>query len=769
MADNSKQRRDASPGQDGGPIGRDLGEAVYARHARFVWPTSIASSLAQRFAPFTDKRLPLAATVQRRWSVENSSLARWPDFHWLQAFTARSPRNAGSARRAMAQRSTEVSGQVPGHSVLAASNRAHADFAPPAAESTLSPESEVRSAASAVAPTADPPQELGAAPARLVVQDGSTAAHRFSEVSRGTESLAAPVAPTTHADASVSGSALGRPATVYNAPPIIRRSVASGQRGIGPADSTGRHIPESPNEIRETAAQRSSEETPIQPSVSVESGTGSSTTDRVIFDGTDSDSHSLQRHSLAGPSMARGTQAAELHHINPSPSASRSQDAAARQSERTAAQSLQLSPHQAPSQSVTRAAPSQAVSRGHETSHDSLIMTHATAKPQEPTTEPTTLHASAASRSRQVVPDTAARSQTPGQTPPQAVQHASSIPHVAEDATENVTHSSIVVHESHTDAPEAAMLHLNESSSHAPTLPSADRTGESHGAALPSPVLRGNSDLPADRSPVRLQGDSVSPELSSAGSVDTARANVADDSTLQLNNAAHSHTKDPVAALTPGPNIYAARRIHTSGHSPEVTFSMRDGGRSGAFQRSEPTFRSTNAILRFAETATGVESSSRHEISRNTMVPVVVQESAAAGASPAEPLVLSRQAISGYPSHDLSATLSASRIGPAPSSPAASIATQSLGFMHRNPSTMAPPASSYGSGTMPTASLPVARQATADTTLSSTQLPSLPSVATGAANARSFGGTSPDITQLANRVYEVLVRRLASERQRKGS
>jgi hypothetical protein len=151
------------------------------------------------------------------------------------------------------------------------------------------------------------------------------------------------------------------------------------------------------------------------------------------------------------------------------------------------------------------------------------------------------------------------------------------------------------------------------------------------------------------------------------------------------------------------------------------------------------------------------------------MVPVVVQESAAAKASQAEPLVLSRQAIWGEASHDLSASLSASRIGPAPSSPAASIATQSLGFMHRNPSTMARSASSYGSGTMPLAGLPVARQATADTSFSSTQLPSLPSVTAGAANARSSGGTSPDITQLANRVYDVLVRRLASERQRKGS
>jgi hypothetical protein len=131
-------------------------------------------------------------------------------------------------------------------------------------------------------------------------------------------------------------------------------------------------------------------------------------------------------------------------------------------------------------------------------------------------------------------------------------------------------------------------------------------------------------------------------------------------------------------------------------------------------------------------------------------------------------LVLSRQAISGDASHDLSASLLATRLEPAPSSPAASIATQSIGFMHRNPSTMARPASSYGSGTMHLASLPVARQATADTTPGSTQLPSLPSVIAGAAKAPSFGGTSPDIAQLANRVYDVLVRRLASERQRKG-
>lgn len=70
------------------------------------------------------------------------------------------------------------------------------------------------------------------------------------------------------------------------------------------------------------------------------------------------------------------------------------------------------------------------------------------------------------------------------------------------------------------------------------------------------------------------------------------------------------------------------------------------------------------------------------------------------------------------------------------------------------------------------ATLPVAQQATTDTTPSSMQLPSLSSATAGgiagATNAPQFGKTSPDITQLANRVYDVLVRRLASERLRSG-
>jgi hypothetical protein len=806
MPDNAQPRYDATPKQDGSLIGRDLGEAIYARHARFVWPTSIASSLARRFAPFTDERLPLAMVVQRRWSVVNSSVARTPAFHWLQAFTPGSPRNAVSARRqyatgtiatplatsvtspsaperalsmapeifpspahdgappasapqeadrsflsgaaqdesAIAQRSTEVSGQVTGHSLPAASNRSPADFASRVTELTLRTAPEARSAAGEMAPTANPPQELGAAPANRVVQDGSKATDRFSEVSRQIGRVAAPVAPTVHTDASVSGSVLGRPVTVYSAPPIIRRSVASRQRGIAHTDSAGHQISESSNATREIAAQRSSEVTPIEPSISAEPGSGSSKTDRVTFDSPDSHNHSLQSHSLAGRTIAREAQAADLHHINQSSIASRIQDAVARQP-------LQLSSHEASSQNPT-AAPSQIVSPDRATTHNSLIITYATARSHEASTEPASPQGSIAARSLapevqrasgsgQAVPETAAPSQTPSQSLPQEARHTS-VPHVAEDATRD----RIVVPESHTDAPATAMLHLNESSSHAPTVTSADRTGESYGSALPSPGLRTKSASAVDRSAVHLKSDCVSPDISSA----------------------RSYTNDPFAALAPGPSIYAAPRIHAPGHSSEGNLSRSDLQGFGASKRSEPTFRSTSSILRSAGTKSALGSSSRNETSRNTMVPVVVQESAVAGASQAEPLVLSRQAISGDASHDLAASLSGSSVGPATSSPAASIATQSIGLMHRNPSTMARSASSYGSGAMHLASLPVSRQATADTILSSMQLPSLPSVTAGAGNAPSFGGASPDIIQLANRVYDVLVRRLASERQRRG-
>src|SRR5262249_33660662 len=65
MPDNLQPRHDVTP-KDTGLVSPDLGEAIYARHAQFVWPTSIASSLAHRYAPFTEKRLPLATTLHQR-------------------------------------------------------------------------------------------------------------------------------------------------------------------------------------------------------------------------------------------------------------------------------------------------------------------------------------------------------------------------------------------------------------------------------------------------------------------------------------------------------------------------------------------------------------------------------------------------------------------------------------------------------------------------------------------------------------------------------
>src|SRR5215469_15963057 len=428
MPDNSKQRQEATPAQqDARLTGRDMGEAIYARHARFVWPTSIASSLARRFAPFTEERLSLATDVLRRWSVANSSLARLPDFHWLQAFApgsgriavsgkgqdaartvaascgppttsssvseitrsmapeasfspategapaANTPQETGTSlvsgaakdASAKAQRSTEVSGRIRGVPVPVTPDRVHPEFASPVAESVLRTAPEVsRSPASEIAPRANAPQESGTSPA--------TALQRSNKVSERIQSVPLPAAPKTDAALNVasltpskSDPLPGSPVTVYSGPPIIRRSYASRQAEVARADSAGRNLSESSNDIRQKT-KRSNQEAPVQTFLSVGSASGLSRADRVISESTSSKGQTQPSYSVVEQPVAREAEKSTGKDAG----GSRSQNAVASQAGLTS-----------DGQSVTsQPTLDQIVSREHARGRDALIMTHATGK-----------------------------------------------------------------------------------------------------------------------------------------------------------------------------------------------------------------------------------------------------------------------------------------------------------------------------------------------------------------------------------------------------
>jgi len=843
MPDNRKQRHEATPAQqDARLTGRDMGEAIYARHARFVWPTSIASSLARRFAPFTEERLSLATDVLRRWSVANSSLARLPDFHWLQAFApgsgriavsgkgrdaertvaascgppttsssvseitrsmapeasfspaiegapaANTPQETGTSlvsgaakdASAKAQRSTEVSGRIRGVPVPVTPDRAQTEFASPVAESVLRAAPEVsRSPASEIAPRANAPQESGTSPA--------TALQRSNKVSERIQSVPLPAAPNVKTDAALNVASLtpsksdplpGSPVAVYSGPPIIRRSYASRQAEVARADSAGRDISESSNVIRQTT-KRSNREAPVQTFLSAGSASGLCRADRVISESTSSKGQTQPSYSVVEQPVAREAEKSTGKDAG----GSRSQNAVASQAGLTSdGQSVTSQPtlgqivsrehatgHEAlnmthvtgkthlasaqpalpqPSdgQSVTsQPTLGQIVSREHATGHEALNMTHATGKTHLASAQPALPQPSDGSRSlatqlpspgEQVLLNSPATLQTSSQPVPPAAHDPNSVWLAAEDSKDCMGGRIVANSDSGVDRSAWGPLMGN-------VVPE-DRVASSSPSFL------------------HLQRDTVSSEISPADSPVKTRTNVADESSPKLVGADRTQANSSVAPTAAG-RMTRPGRIEGLRHSLEEGASGGDVEISRLFRSSEPTFRSTCAIFRSAGTAIASGASSSPGISRGTMAVVVVQESVVGNRSHAEPFVLSRVVLPGDAFHKLSPSSLADDTWPAASS--GSTAIQSIGFRHRNWPAIARPPLPYDSGHP--SNLSVARQASADATLGNTQLP-LPAAATSVPSARSFGGTSPDIGQLANRVYEVLVRRLASERQRRG-
>jgi len=795
MPDNRKQRHEATPAQqDARLTGRDMGEAIYARHARFVWPTSIASSLARRFAPFTEERLSLATDVLRRWSVANSSLARLPDFHWLQAFApgsgriavsgkgrdaertvaascgppttsssvseitrsmapeasfspaiegapaANTPQETGTSlvsgaakdASAKAQRSTEVSGRIRGVPVPVTPDRAQTEFASPVAESVLRAAPEVsRSPASEIAPRANAPQESGTSPA--------TALQRSNKVSERIQSVPLPAAPNVKTDAALNVASLtpsksdplpGSPVAVYSGPPIIRRSYASRQAEVARADSAGRDISESSNVIRQTT-KRSNREAPVQTFLSAGSASGLCRADRVISESTSSKGQTQPSYSVVEQPVAREAEKSTGKDAG----GSRSQNAVASQAGLTS-----------DGQSVTsQPTLGQIVSREHATGHEALNMTHVTGKTHLASAQPALPQPSDGSRSlatqlpspgEQVLLNSPATLQTSSQPVPPAAHDPNSVWLAAEDSKDCMGGRIVANSDSGVDRSAWGPLMGN-------VVPE-DRVASSSPSFL------------------HLQRDTVSSEISPADSPVKTRTNVADESSPKLVGADRTQANSSVAPTAAG-RMTRPGRIEGLRHSLEEGASGGDVEISRLFRSSEPTFRSTCAIFRSAGTAIASGASSSPGISRGTMAVVVVQESVVGNRSHAEPFVLSRVVLPGDAFHKLSPSSLADDTWPAASS--GSTAIQSIGFRHRNWPAIARPPLPYDSGHP--SNLSVARQASADATLGNTQLP-LPAAATSVPSARSFGGTSPDIGQLANRVYEVLVRRLASERQRRG-
>src|SRR6516165_3961343 len=601
MPDNRKQRHEATPAQqDARLTGRDMGEAIYARHARFVWPTSIASSLARRFAPFTEERLSLATDVLRRWSVANSSLARLPDFHWLQAFApgsgriavsgkgrdaertvaascgppttsssvseitrsmapeasfspaiegapaANTPQETGTSlvsgaakdASAKAQRSTEVSGRIRGVPVPVTPDRAQTEFASPVAESVLRAAPEVsRSPASEIAPRANAPQESGTSPA--------TALQRSNKVSERIQSVPLPAAPNVKTDAALNVASLtpsksdplpGSPVAVYSGPPIIRRSYASRQAEVARADSAGRDISESSNVIRQTT-KRSNREAPVQTFLSAGSASGLCRADRVISESTSSKGQTQPSYSVVEQPVAREAEKSTGKDAG----GSRSQNAVASQAGLTS-----------DGQSVTsQPTLGQIVSREHATGHEALNMTHVAGKTHLASAQPALPQPSDGSRSlatqlpspgEQVLLNSPATLQTSSQPVPPAAHDPNSVWLAAEDSKDCMGGRIVANSDSGVDRSAWGPLMGN-------VVPE-DRVASSSPSFL------------------HLQRDTVSSEISPADSPVKTRTNVADESSPKLVGADRTQANSSVAPTAAG-RMTRPGRIEGLRHSLE--------------------------------------------------------------------------------------------------------------------------------------------------------------------------------------------------------
>jgi hypothetical protein len=736
MSDNSQPHHDSTSKQDPGLLGRDLGEAIYARHAQFVWPTSITSSLARRFAPFTEKRLPLAGSLQRKWSVAHSSLSRWPDLQWLQAFGPGGPRHAVAARQyeasiipsstsasalisptpaiariveaessltpdhtvepsinlsehrapssgtgaatqafASAPRSSAIAREVTGPSVSDTSNRVQLPSSSSATPLTHHLEADIfRAATSHAIPVPRNRKHVAVTRADRVVQHESLA----PRVNQG-ERVFTPESPSLPANAgarsivspSTPAGNSNAPITVYNAPPIIRRSLASRQAGTNRADSLARQISASSNNFHETAAQKSDDS--ILPATSVRGTPHSSNLDGIISSSKESPPQSSLSYSAAQP-IALEQHAIELRQIDTS-SASPASVAREAETRQTTHSSLRGAvdrrlnlPDIRSASSSSPAAPSQIVSSEIATNHGSTLMTHATPSTYAPSTAhnspPTSAVRSLASRARQFFRGGYA---------------------VAQDISRSQP----------TNEPELRASHEESSAPLTATGPSYNRF-----------------------------------------------------------HPAESET-EPVAERSA---VDAAAQVHAIAFASNARFLMFDKGGPLPAGKTEPAFRSGGAILRSAGNGySAARMSERGVISATT---VVVQESATANSIHTEPLVFSRAVIASGALQRLSGPSSNSSIQLAASPSGGVIATQNTGFMQR---------SGPASATVARfANLSVARQAADGPSIANAQLPTLPSAAANTSSNPQMGAASPDITQLANRVYDVLVRRLASERQRRG-
>src|ERR1044072_516895 len=270
MPDHSEQGRSFPSSQVGSRhFGLDLGEHIYARNAQFVWQKSIASSLAGRYTPFSD-RLPLATAVQRHWAVSNSPRFRSADLHWLLTFAPRRRRHSASEPRMadnMVARSFDPA-------AVSSSTPEVAHAAPEAVQLTTIAQSSNISQASVI-PNID-----------RIVQEQPQAILGFSKVSRQIDNVTpsetsrgfqnnsgANATRISHGDNTLT-SHLSRSVTVYNGPPIMRRNLASRGADIARADSNKRKSFELSGSLLETTLQRTHQESPIAPLITSDPKSG---------------------------------------------------------------------------------------------------------------------------------------------------------------------------------------------------------------------------------------------------------------------------------------------------------------------------------------------------------------------------------------------------------------------------------------------------------------------------------------------------------------
>ncbi len=693
MANHSEQHREGVPNQPGGHADQDMGEGIYARYAQFVWPKSIASSLAQRFTPFSGERLSLATFVQRRWTGSNSSRSQWLDLQWLQAFTSR-PRKVASARPEAASSVPRTSFRHADHSSPAPDTafRSTAEIAP---NSKITPAPANASQATSSSPVSGEPREEYAerdvrGHLSSPVEHSSVVASPISETNSGAKRT--PPSPGS----SVEGSAISRSATVYSGRPIIRRSLtprgteAAHRRNLS-GDATS-FIPDSI-----ISREHSEERGPL-------------IMRQVAIPASDAHEVSIQRKSAQEPIT---TSVPALHST----------------------QAANIREHEVEAGAGTPPVATQPVARTANVMND--------------------LQCTAENKHNTVISEY--HNSTPA-TPRLHLKHEST------DRRANDPRDGGIP-EDHGSSPAPLIQHATQESPISATPPRSSDASViiQGGAANPSPPV------------LHLKRDSDSAEGSSISAFDK-------NSTKRVSEAQQTIVTGLGRESSSGAVPAESSKIHSG---PEIEHLHSGAAASGSRNQSvasessntsaspvsEPMAASSRTILRSAHrNSAGQEPS--FGMSKNASSPAVVQQSVLKYRSHAEPLVWSSHSLPGAFRSTVASNFENKSWAAIPV-PGAMAVSPNSGFTHRSPGMITRAAFPQSSASAPAASMPVARQAATDDGGSvNMQLPSLPT-ASASANFPSFGSSSSgspptDIAQLASRVYEMLVRRLASERQRRG-